>query len=76
MARNSSFGFFVWILCVGKKPNVLFVRWQFSFSVFFLSLFVTVCAKNRAGYGTLSFLLAAIYFVWFIIILLFCPLYF
>jgi hypothetical protein len=29
MAENSSFGFFSVGLCVGKKPNVLFVRWRF-----------------------------------------------
>jgi len=37
---------------------------------------LTACAKNRAGFGTLSFLLNVVYIDWFIIILLFCPLYF
>ncbi|NLT50743.1 MAG: hypothetical protein GXX85_07515 [Ignavibacteria bacterium] len=36
MAKNSSFGFFVWVLGVGKKPNVLFVRWL---SYIFLSIY-------------------------------------
>jgi hypothetical protein len=47
LAKNSSFGFFSVGLCVGKKPNVLFVRLAFLVQMFNFSTIFALLTTAR-----------------------------
>jgi hypothetical protein len=58
LAKNSSFGFFgSVILRVGKKPNVLFVRWLFNLFLFHLvaNCLLLLCLLHLAVTVVVSF---------------------